>query len=129
MSKFFIAACPLIQDKNMNVLEKMIEGKIKIDIDFPVNSEIITLQSVGQKPALLVKCPVTEDKTTKKRRFVFKPLLTELEETKEQSLKYVGTFPILRPKVIQTTLPMNPNLAQRLEFDEIIINVFEQIKL
>lgn len=127
MSKFFVAACPLIQDQSINVLEKLIEGKIKIDIDFPVNSEIIALQPVGQKPALLVKCPVTEDQTKSKRTFVFKPLLAEFEENDERTLKYIGTFPILRPKLIQTKLQMDPNQPQRPEFEEITINVFEQI--
>lgn len=129
MSKFFVAACPLIQDQSMNVLEKLIEGKIKIDIDFPVNSEIIALQPVGQKPALLVKCPVTEDQTKSKRTFVFKPLLAEFEENEKQTLKYIGTFPILRPKLIQIKLQMDPNRPQHPEFEEITINVFEQIAL
>lgn len=129
MSKFFIAACPLIQDQSIGVLEKMIEGKIKIDIDFPINSEIIALQPVGQKPALLVKCPDTDDRIKCKRRFVFKPLLSDFEENEKLKMNYIGTFPILKPKIIQTNLQMNPNQPQNTEFEEIIINVFEQINL
>lgn len=129
MSKFFITACPLIQDQSMKILEKLVEGKIKLDIDFPINSEIVALQPIKQKPALLVKCPVTEDQTKSKRTFVFKPLLTEIEENEKQILKYVGTFSILRPKLIQTKLQINPNQSRHQEFEEITINVFEQIKL
>lgn len=128
MSKFFVTACPLIQEQTMSVLEKLIEGKIRIDIDFPVNSEIIAFQPVAQKPALLVKCPVTEDQTTSKRTFVFKPLMAEFEENEEQVLKYIGTFPIIRPKLIQTNLQLDSK-QHHPQFEEIIINVFEQIKL
>ena len=50
-------------------------------------------------------------------------------KTDEQILKYIGTFPIFRPKLIQTKLQMNSNQPQRQEIEEITINVFEQIKL
>ena len=127
MSEFLVAACPLFQDPNVRTLGKLVEGKIKIDIDVPINAEIIALHPVGQIPALLVKCPVTEDQTKCKRRFVFKPLLHKFEENEEQVLKYIGTFPILKPKIIQTDLQMDPNQPQRQEFEEVIINVFEEI--
>ena len=60
---------------------------------------------------------------------MFKPLLSDFEENEKLKMNYIGTFPILKPKIIQTNLQMNPNQPQNTEFEEITINVFEQINL